>query len=186
MSAKKNLSMSFFRLPFNPNTRILTQETLNRHSEIRKPKRTFFPIKIRKISYTNELLTLGVTLCKEDEELVYIKVTSSFLLVSCSVDTHDSYLSRYAYFSLFQLMFYYGKYDFEQYYWPGFFDEQIGLSKYLRINKSKGSLWVSAKLRYKTLYKPEQNLLMVSTNWRSHGKLYPLFKKSLPKTPMKC
>ena len=83
-------SMNFFHLPFTPNTRILTENTLNQYSEIRKPKRGYFPIKIRKISFCNELLVIGVILDKEPEELVYIKVTASELLISCSVDTHET------------------------------------------------------------------------------------------------
>lgn len=115
-------SMNFFHLPFTPNTRILTENTLNQYSEIRKPKKGYFPIKIRKISFSNELLVIGVILDKEPEEMVYIKVTTSELLVSCSVDTHENYLSRYAYFALNQLMYYHTEYDFEDNYWPGFFD----------------------------------------------------------------
>ncbi len=158
------LSMNFFHLPFTPNTRILTENTLNQYSEIRKPKRGYFPIKIRKISFSNELLVIGVILDKEPEELVYIKVTTSELLVSCSVDTHENYLSRYAYFSLNQLMYYYTEYNFEDYYWPGFFDQETGGSKYLMIHKSKDNLHVSSKVRYKGLYKPGKQLPIVSAN----------------------
>jgi len=62
----KNISSTnFFRLPFTPNTRILTENTLNQYSEIRKPKRGYLPIKIRKISFSNELLVMGVILDKE-------------------------------------------------------------------------------------------------------------------------
>ena len=157
-------SMNFFRLPFTPNTRTLTENTLNQYSEIRKPKRGYFPIKLRKISFSNELLVIGVILDKEPEELVYIKVTTSELLVSCSVDTHENYLSRYAYFSLTQLMYYDIEYDFEEYYWPGFFDQETGVSKYLMIHKSKDNLHVSSKVRYKGLYKPGKQLPVISQN----------------------
>ncbi|TFB28481.1 hypothetical protein [Pedobacter alluvionis] len=157
-------SMNFFRLPFTPNTRILTENTLNQYSEIRKPKRGYFPIKIRKISFSNELLVIGVILDKDPEELVYIKVTTSELLISCRVDTHENYLSRYAYFSLAQLMYYDTEYDFEDYYWPDFFDQKTGESKYLMINKSKDNLHVSSKVRYKGFYKPGKQLPVISQN----------------------
>jgi hypothetical protein len=157
-------SMNFFHLPFTPNTRILTENTLNQYSEIRKPKRGYFPIKIRKISFSNELLVISVILDKEPEELVYIKVTASELLISCSVDTHENYLSRYAYFSLVQLMYYDTEYDFEEYYWPDFFDQKTGESKYLMIHKSKDNLHISSKVRYKGFYKPKKQLPVISQN----------------------
>ena len=156
--------MNFFHLPFTPNTRILTENTVNQYSEIRKPKRGYFPIKIRKLSFSNELLEIGVILDKEPEELVYIKVTASELLISCSVDTHENYLSRYAYFSLTQLMYYDIEYDFEDYYWPDFFDQKTGGSKYLMIHKAKDNLHVSSKVRYKGFYKPKKQLPVISQN----------------------
>lgn len=180
MADKTIPSMNFFHLPFTPNTRILTENTLNQYSEIRKPKRGYFPIKIRKISFSNELLVIGVILDKEPEELVYIKVTTSKLLVSCSVDTHENYLSRYAYFSLNQLMYYHTEYDFEDYYWPGFFDQETGESKYLMIHKSKDSLHVSSKVRYKGLYKPGKQLPNISANIIELRKAVPSIQEQPP------
>ncbi len=173
--------MNFFHLPFTPNTRILTENTLNRYSEIRKPKRGYFPIKIRKISFSNELLVIGVILDKEPEELVYIKVTSSELLISCSVDTHENYLSRYAYFSLAQLMYYDTEYDFEEYYWPEFFDQETGESKYLMIHKSNDNLHVSSKVRYKGFYKPKKQLPVISQNPVPLRKVVPRIQEQPPK-----
>jgi len=173
--------MNFFHLPFTPNTRILTENTLNQYSEIRKPKRGYFPIKIRKISFSNELLVIGVILDKEPEELVYIKVTASELLISCSVDTHENYLSRYAYFSLAQLMYYDTEYDFEDYYWPDFFDQKTGESKYLMINKSKDNLHVSSKVRYKGFYKPKKQLPVISQNPVPLRKAVPYIQEQPPK-----
>lgn len=173
--------MNFFHLPFTPNTRILTENTLNQHSEIRKPKRGYFPIKIRKVSFSNELLVIGVILDKETEELVYIKVTASKLLISCSVDTHENYLSRYAYFSLAQLMYYDTEYDFEDYYWPDFFDQKTGESKYLIIHKSKDNLHVSSKVRYKGFYKPGKQLPVISQNPVPLRKAVPCIQEQPPK-----
>lgn len=172
--------MNFFHLPFTPNTRILTENTLNQYSEIRKPKRGYFPIKIRKISFSNELLVIGVIVDKEPEELVYIKVTASELLISCSVDTHENYLSRYAYFSLTQLMYYDTEYDFEDYYWPDFFDQKTGESRYLMINKSKDNLHVSPKVRYKGFYKPKKKLPVISQNPVPLRKAVPCIQEQPP------
>jgi len=173
--------MNFFRLPFTPNTRTLTENTLNQYSEIRKPKRGYFPIKLRKISFSNELLVIGVILDKEPEELVYIKVTTSELLVSCSVDTHENYLSRYAYFSLTQLMYYHTEYDFEDYYWPDFFDQKTGESKYLMIHKSKDNLHVSSKVRYKGFCKPGKQLPVISQKPVPLRKAVPYIQEQPPK-----
>lgn len=171
---------NFFRLPFIPDTRILTENTLNQYSEIRKPKRGYLPIKTRKISFSNELLTIGVILDREPEERVYIKVTTSELLVSCSVDTDENYLSRYAYFTLCNLIHYHSEYNFEDYYWPGFFDHYTGLSKYLMIYKSKDSLHVSSKARYKGLYKPGKQL-PVSESIPMLREVVPVIQEKPPK-----
>lgn len=161
----KNIpSCNFFHLPFRPGTRILTETTLNKYSEIRELRKDHLSIKTRKIAFRNELLVIGVMLGSEPEEMVYIKTTTSELLVSCSVDTHEGYLSRYAYFTLRQLMQYYCKYDFEDYYWPGFFDPATGACTYLIVRKSKEDLRVSLKARYKGFYKPGQHLSTVSAN----------------------
>ncbi|MCX2430644.1 hypothetical protein [Pedobacter sp. GR22-10] len=174
-------STNFFHLPFTPNTKILTENTLNQYSEIRKPKRGYFPIKVRKISFSNELLVIGVILDKEPEEMVYIKVTASELLISCSVDTHENYLSRYAYFSLAQLMYYDTKYDFEDYYWPDFFDQKTGESKYLMIHKSKDNLHVSSKVRYTGFYKPKKQLPVITQNPVPLRKVVPCIQEQPPK-----
>lgn len=172
---------NFFHLPFKPGTRILTENTLNQYSEFREPKRHYLPIQTRNISYQNELLTKGIVLDREPEERVYLKVTSSELLVSCSVDTNESYLSRYAYFTLFRLVYYHSEYDFEKFYWPGFFDQYSGVSKYLMIYKSKDSLNVSSKVRYAGLYKPGNLLPVVSENIPVLRKSFPFIQEKTPK-----
>lgn len=172
---------NFFRLPFIPGTRKLSENTLNQYSEIRKPKRGYLPIRIRKTSFSNELLTIGIVLDKEPEEMVYIKATASELLVSCSVDTHEKYLSRYAYFALYRLLYYHSEYDFEEYYWPGFFDQNSGVSKYLMILKSKDSLHVASKVRYKGFYKPGERLPEVSENIITLRKTPSIIQEKPPK-----
>jgi len=82
--------------------------------------------------------------------------------VSCSIDTNESYLSRCAYFTLYRLALYSDKYDFEHYYWPDFFDQHTGESKYLVVHKSKDKIFVSSKVRYKGLYKPGTPLPILS------------------------
>lgn len=171
---------NFFRLPFKSGTRILTMETLNKYSDFRRPKRPYLRINRRKLSFHNELLTIGVTLNNEEEERIYIRVTASELLVSCSVDTTDSYLSRYAYFALYDMMSIYEETDFEDYYWSGFFDEN-GESRYLRIKMYRGGLVVSPKVRYKELYKPEQVLPLIGDKIAGTRQKVEILKESTPK-----
>ncbi|MBB5620974.1 hypothetical protein HDE69_002027 [Pedobacter cryoconitis] len=128
-------------------------ETLNKFSEFRRPKRPYLRVQTRKISFENEVLTLGVILGIEAEEKVYIKVKPFELLVSCSVDTDESYLSRYAYFALCDIMGISEDYDFDGFYWPDLTDTKMQ-SKFLMTIKSKENLHVVLKVRYHGLYKP--------------------------------
>lgn len=110
------------------------------------------------ISFQNEVLAVDVRLGDEDEERVYIRVLQDEIRVSCSVDTDKNYLSRYAYFTLYSLLYYHNEYDFKYFYWPDFFDRKTGKSKYLMISKSKDKLHVFTKVRYKGWYKPGNEL----------------------------
>lgn len=172
---------NFFRLPFKPGTRILTLDILNDHSDFRRPKKPYLLIETRKLSFVNEVLTLGIVLDDEEEEFVYIRVTASELLVSCSVDTEKDYLSRSAYFALYYLMLFHRQFDFEDFYWPGFFDPETGDCKYLMISKSKGSLAVAPKIRYKGLYKPGQPLPVILKDISTAEEAIPKIQEPIPK-----
>ncbi|WP_148042795.1 hypothetical protein [Pedobacter jejuensis] len=171
---------NFFRLPLRSGTRILTTETLDRYSDFRRPKRPYLRIRCMKLSFHNELLTIGVTLDSEEEEKIYIKVTASELLVSCSVDTTNNFLSRYAYFALYDMMSIYDENDFEDYYWPGFFDGN-GESRYLMIRMYRGSLVVFPKVRYNGFYKPEQALPIIGDKISGTRQEVEILKESTPK-----
>lgn len=111
----------FFRLPFQHGNFKLSIDTLNKFSDFRRPKHPYLLIQTRKISFVNELLTVGVIIGEEAEEMVYIKVKPLELLVSCSIDTDENYLGRYAYFALCHLMGPSGEYDFDGYILAGLF-----------------------------------------------------------------
>lgn len=151
--------MNRFKLPLEKGSWRLTLETLNKHSQFRRPDRPFLLVKIRKINFQNEILAIGVSIAKEEEEKVYLQVQSNSLLVGCSVDTDESYLSRYAYYALVELMFIDNYYDFEQFYWPGFFNAKTGKSKYLEIINDRRGLDINLKPRYSPFYKPGEELL---------------------------
>ncbi|MBC7417834.1 MAG: hypothetical protein H7325_06740, partial [Pedobacter sp.] len=172
---------NFFRLPLKDGTRILTVETLNRYSDIRRPKKPYLKIRRRKLSFHNELLTIGVVLGNEEEERVYIKATDSELLVSCSVDTTSGYLSRYAYFALYDMMSIYDEVDFEGFYWPDFFNLDNGNSSYLMIKMYRGSLIVSPKGRFIGIYKPNQTLPSIRDNVEKVRQAVTVLHEILPK-----
>ena len=151
--------LHFFRLPLKEGTVTLTLDCLNRHSEFRRPVRPYLCIRLRKIAYQNEVLIVGVKLDKEDEETVYLRVTSTEVLVSCSVDTHETYLSRYAYFALVELMFVHDYFNFDKFYWPGFFNADTGKSRYLDIINDRCGMDVTLKSKYSLFYKPGHNLI---------------------------
>lgn len=153
---------SFFSLPFKPGTRILTLNTLDQHSKFRKPERGYMPIHDREISFANELLTVGVKIYDEPEEKVYIKVTEHALLVSCSVDTDESYLSRYAYFALTEMMDSMKQCNFDQWFWPGCFDPATGKSKFLSIARMGKIVFCRLKLAYRGLVKPGHTFPILS------------------------
>lgn len=147
-----------FKLPFLDGTLKLTFEVLNCHSEFRFTKG--LSISIRKVSYQNEWLTVGIKIDSEKEEKVYIKARLKELLVSCSVDTDESYLSRYAYFALHKLMYINDYCNFERYYWPDFFTSKNGGSKYLTIINDRNGLDVEFKPNYSFFFKPRQKLIV--------------------------
>lgn len=150
--------LDFFRLPLEKGTVILSLETLNRYSEFRRPKKPFLHIKQRKISFQSEILTIGIILNEEKEEMVYLRVKPTELLVGCSVDTSEKYLSRYAYYTLLDLMNYDGECDFKEFYWPDFFHPKTGKSKYLHIFNDRWGMNVVLKEQYSYFYKPEERL----------------------------
>lgn len=159
---KSMAGKSFFKMPFEQKTFRLSKDTLNSHSEFRRPERPYFRITVRKINYRNEFLTLGVKIQEEAEECVYIQVQEKEILVSCTVDTNETFLSRYAYFALTELMSISESYNFEKFYWPDFFDQNTGKSKYLDIINDRLGLDVTLKPKYPNFYKPGFQLVEIT------------------------
>ncbi|SIT17002.1 hypothetical protein [Belliella pelovolcani] len=148
----------FFRLPFEKGTFCLTEETLNSNSKFRNPN-GYIRIETKELSFRNEILTLSVKLPEEPKKLVYLKVTEKELLVSCNFDTDQTYLSRYAYFALWNQMRYSKAASFEEYYWPDFFDPKTGRSKYLQIFNDRRGFDINLRSKYPSFYKPGDPLL---------------------------
>lgn len=149
---------NFYRLPFEKGTFELTEQTLNLHSEFRKPH-YFYRVKVRNIHFRNEILTLGVKLEDEPEKLIFLKVTQHELLVCCNVDTDPGHLSRYAYFGLLSLLDLMSSKCFKEYHWPDFFDDQTGRSKFLKIYNDRLGLDIEVKPRHPHFYRPGDPLI---------------------------
>jgi len=106
----------FFMLPFKKGTRILLRKTVDRcanYDSLKLPQREN---QVRIISYKGGILLLAVTVPKEIEQRVSIKVTEGFLLVSCSSHRGEKYLSYYASLSLNYLLCNGDSADFKDYY----------------------------------------------------------------------
>ncbi|MCH7407724.1 hypothetical protein, partial [Belliella aquatica] len=116
-----------------------------------------------KLHFKNEVLTLSVKLPDEPKKLVYLKVTEKELLVSCNFDTDQNYLSRYAYFTLLKHMNYEDKACFKKFYWPNFFDQMTGSSKYFKITNDRRGFDIELRPKYPTFYKPGDDLLILQT-----------------------
>lgn len=147
-----------YALPFEKDALILTLETLNSHSNYNYEQLPLAAYETRMISYRNEFLTLGITFHFEKEERVYLKVTERCLLVSCSVDTDSSYLSRYAYFALFRIMSMDQFKDYAEYFWPDFFDTETGESRFLDIINDSQDLNIYLKEEYSYFLRPNDYL----------------------------
>ena len=151
----------FFKLPFKNGTRLLERKTLDSLSEFRPPKRGYPSVNVKYLGFVNEMLTASISIEKEDVEMVYLKVTQDHLLISCSVDTDEFYLSRYAYFFLNKYLWFYHEKSFEDYYYPDFFDADNGTSKYLKIVSNSKGLTIKLKDPFRNLFKPGVSLPII-------------------------
>jgi len=152
-----------YKLPFRVGSKILDRCTLDAHSEFRAPKRGYLAVNVSKTAFTNGILTIIVKIEKEDAERVYIMVKDDHLLISCSTDTDSSYMSRHAYFCLDRFLWYYNERNFDEYYYPDFFDEN-GNSKYLISCKERGKFVIRFKKRYDNFFRPGMALPEVGSS----------------------
>lgn len=155
----------FFRLPFEYGNLKLTRNILDAHSKFRKPRSTYLHVRAEMVSFIDNTLTFSITIENEDEEMVYLKVTDTHLLVSCSVDTDATYLSRHAYFLLDNYLNYHYEKDMDVFYWPDFFDAE-GKSKFLKIERNANAFEIKLKDRYRFFYKPGLMLPLLSGKYQ--------------------
>ncbi|MBN7812448.1 hypothetical protein J0A68_15955 [Algoriphagus sp. H41] len=149
---------AFYRLPFEEGSFELTEKTLNLNSTFQKPDYPF-PVAVRNVLFRNEILTLGVKIDDEPEQLVFLKVSQHALLVSCDSGTYPSFLSRHAYLGLYSLIGYSTGKCFKKYFWPDFFDPQTGRSKFLTVYNDRQGLDIEVKSKYPHFYRPGDALI---------------------------
>jgi len=150
----------FNQLPFEKGSRVLRLAVLEQiasrlYSTLsggKKPE----PLAITSLSFDQGLLTVHVKLGGE-EARVYLLVAYDKLLVSCSVDTDDTYLGRYAYLAL-RAMMRSGYCDFQPYYWPECFALGNKRSGYVDVVKKPGGLTITLKKKFSGLFRPGDDL----------------------------
>ncbi|MCX2496151.1 hypothetical protein OQX63_21830 [Pedobacter sp. PF22-3] len=145
----------FYKLPFEKGSKVLRLATLESHSTFsvgKKPE----PLVIQSLSFEQGLVTVQVKLGGE-EIRVYLAVEYDHLLVSCSVDTDESYLGRYAYLTL-RAMMRNGYCDFQEYYWPACFALGNKRSSYVDVVKKPGGFTITLKKKFSGLVRPGDDL----------------------------
>jgi len=146
----------FYQLPFEKGSRVLRLAVLDQiasalHSTFSVGKKPDLPV-IQSLSFDQGLLTVHVKLGGE-EARVYIGVEYDCLLVSCSIDTDESYLGRYAYLTL-RAMMRSGYCDFQEYYWPECFALGNKRSRYVDVVKKPGGFTITKKKKFSGLFRP--------------------------------
>ncbi|MBT2561353.1 hypothetical protein J7E50_10965 [Pedobacter sp. ISL-68] len=157
MVAGKPISQ-FYKLPFEKNSRILRLNVLESHTEMRAGNRPFYRVERKPVSFKKGVLTIRVKLENEHPVKVYLKVEYDHLLVSCSVDTDECYLGRYAYRTL-RAMLWNEFHDFEKYYWPECFNEITGRSKYLDVICDRYGIDIKLKKIFNGFFRPNDYFL---------------------------
>ena len=133
---------------------VLSQQVLEAHTVFRAGKNPYYMVDIKRLSFKHGLMKMRVQVENEKPVLVYFNVAYDHLLVSCSVDTDASYLSRYVYRTL-RAMMWNGVCNFQEYYWPSCFDESTGKSKYLDIINDRYGFDIQLKEKFKGFFRPD-------------------------------
>ncbi|WP_406826263.1 hypothetical protein [Pedobacter sp. KACC 23697] len=146
----------FYQLPFEKGSRMLSLVVLESHTTCSTGKKPDLPV-IQSRSFDQGLVTVQVKLDGEEALRVYLAVEYDHLLVSCSVDTDESYLGRYAYLTL-RAMMRGGYCDFQEYYWPACFALGNKRSSYVDVVKKTGGFIITLKKKFSGLFRPGDDL----------------------------
>ncbi|QXU39815.1 hypothetical protein [Pedobacter sp. D749] len=150
----------FYQLPFEKGSRMLRLAVLDEiagglHDNFGVGKKPDLPV-TQSLSFDKGLLIVNIKL-EGEEARVYIGIEYDHLLVSCSVDTDETYLGRYAYLTL-RAMMRSGYCDFKEYYWPACFALGNKRSKYVDVVKKPGGFKINLKKKFSGLFRPGDDL----------------------------
>ncbi|WP_316818035.1 hypothetical protein [Pedobacter nyackensis] len=169
------LSLPFCRLPFKAGTFKVERGTLNQFTDFRITNKPYLNVEIRKVAFEHEFWTLAVTIAQKVEQ-VYIKVTPTELLVSCSTGANERHLSQYAYHTVCRLIERHKGSGFYDYYWPDLGSGALQ-KKFLKLLKSKTGLEVLSRDHLQGLFKPgqflpkiEQDTIEIQNAWNIEQK----------------
>lgn len=151
----------FYKLPFEKNSRILKLNVLESHTEFRAGRNPYRIGERKLVSFKKGILIIRVRLEKEPVLRVYLKVEYDHLLVSCSVDTDDSHLGRYAYRTL-RAMLWDDFHDFGEYYWPECFNSTTGRSRYLHVVCDRYGIDIKLREAFSGFFRPNDYFIDIS------------------------
>ncbi|SFA57791.1 hypothetical protein SAMN04488511_1183 [Pedobacter suwonensis] len=146
----------FYQLPLEKGSRVLRLAVLEQIASAFSVGKKPEPLAITSLSFNQGLLTVTVKL-EGEEARVYIAVAYDNLLVSCSVDTDETYLGRYAYLTLCTMMRS-GYCNFQEYYWPECFALGNKRSGYVNVVKKPGGITITLKKKFSGLFRPGDDL----------------------------
>ncbi|MDN3587164.1 hypothetical protein QWY86_10825 [Pedobacter aquatilis] len=149
----------FYKLPFEKGSRILKQQVLDAHTDFGADDKQYYLNGKDIISFKHGLVTMEVSQIDENWTIykpirIYFKVEYDHLLISCTLDTDNTYLSWDVYIAL-RLVMRNGAYDFNVYYWPACYDEITGRLKFIKIFNDRQGFDIELKDGFKGLFRPD-------------------------------
>jgi|GEM_PF-2929512 len=168
--------LTFYRLPFEKGTRILTTKTLKAHYPALEEEDLHWNMAEQK--FTGELLIYTIRIEVREICTVYMKIDEDALLVACSHGTTERLISKYA-ASVIDAWCDDEQRDFEYYYWPDVYGENCG--KYMIYENDRSTLRL--KPAYRGLYRPGAILPQLTGERESSPRSYDIVIDTIPRHP---
>lgn len=170
--------LTFYRLPFEKGTRILTTQTLKAHYPALEEEDLHWDMEEQ--NFTGEFLIYAVRIERREICTVYMKIDEDALLVACSHGTTDRSISKYA-ASVIDAWCDDGERDFEYYYWPDVYGENCG--KYMTHDYDNGRSRLRMKPAYFGLYRPGGPLPQLTGERVPSPRCYDSITDMIPRHP---
>ncbi|WP_316799504.1 hypothetical protein [Pedobacter frigidisoli] len=151
--------LGFYCIPLDEESCSLSLEVLNQHSEFRDCKDPFLLFFVRHKGFDYSLVKLTVEIEQEKKpKLVYLAIKDRRMYVTCNSGTNSSFLSRHAYFAVYDTMSYCDPKPFGEYDWYDFFEAGKKKSKYLNVICDRRGLTIDLRKKYKKFWKKGDRL----------------------------